>query len=71
MAEQEEIPMGTETNEAEEDRLESDGDAPPAEPLADEIVVDGRLSGLPPVYDADEDDPSAAEAAIQSSEQSS
>jgi segregation and condensation protein B len=71
MAEQEEIPMGTETNEAEEARLESDGDAPPAEPLADEIVVDGRLSGLPPVYDADEDDPSAAEAAIQSSEQSS
>jgi segregation and condensation protein B len=75
MAEQEEIPMSGETNEApespgeEEARLESDGDAPPAEPLADEIIVDGRLSGLPPVYDADDDDPSAAEAVIQSSEQ--
>jgi segregation and condensation protein B len=75
MAEQEEIPMSNEPNEApdspetEEARLESDGDAPVAGPLADEIIVDGRLSGLPPVYDDTADDPSAAEATIQSSEQ--
>jgi segregation and condensation protein B len=71
MAEQEEIPMGNEAPETTEARLESDGDAPPAQPLADEIIVDGRLSGLPPVYDDATDDPSAAEAAIQSSEQPS
>jgi segregation and condensation protein B len=74
MAEQEDIPMSgeasntSETPETEEARLESDGDAPPPEPLADEIIVDGRLSGLPPVYDDAADDPSAAEGAIQSSE---
>ena len=54
--------------EAEEARLESDGDAPTPEPLADEAIVDGRLSGLPPAYDDAADDPSAEEAEIQSGE---
>ncbi len=53
---------------AEEDRLESDGDATPPEPIADEEIVDGRLSGLPPVYDDGADDPSAREAGIQESD---
>ena len=72
MAEQEEIPMGSESEELrrageetpiqETDRLESDGEQQPPEPLADEVIVDGRLSGLPPVYDDGADDPSAREA---------
>jgi hypothetical protein len=33
--------------------------------VADEVIVDGRLSGLPPRYDDEEDDPSAQEAEIQ------
>jgi len=71
MAEQEEIPMGDElpeSPEALEAERESDGEAQPPEPLADETIVDGRLSGLPPVYDDAVEDPSAAEAEIQSSE---
>jgi segregation and condensation protein B len=73
MAEQEEIPMGNETrvgreaSGSEEERLESDGDAALPEPVADEVIVDGRLSGLPPRYDDEEDDPSAQEAEIQES----
>ena len=73
MAEQEEIPMGNETrvgreaSGSEEERLESDLEAVPPEPLADEVIVDGRLSGLPPRYDDEEDDPSAQEAEIQES----
>jgi segregation and condensation protein B len=51
-----------------EERLESEGEASAAEPVADELIVDGRLSGLPPVYDDATDDPSAAEAEIQSDE---
>jgi hypothetical protein len=35
--------------------------------VADEVIVDGRLSGLPPRYDDEEDDPSAQEAEIQES----
>ena len=67
MAEQEEIPMESEQPESpksEEDRLESDQEAPEPEPVADEVIVDGRLSGLPPRDDA-EDDPSEEEAEIQ------
>jgi segregation and condensation protein B len=71
MAEQEEIPMESEDQESpktEEERLESDQEAPAPEPIADEAIVDGRLSGLPPRYDDAEDDPSAAEAEIQRGE---
>jgi segregation and condensation protein B len=65
MAEQEEIAMESESPETTEERLESDGDVQPLEPVADEVIVDGRLSGLPPAYDDAEDDPSAEEAEIQ------
>ena len=41
----------------------SDQEAKAPEPVADEVIVDGRLSGLPPRYD--DDDPSSAEAEIQ------
>ena len=71
--EQEEIPMEDETPESpksDEERLESDGEAPEQEPIADEVIVDGRLSGLPPRYDDAEDDPSAEEAEIQRGEDS-
>ena len=63
MAEQEEMEM--ETPRMTEERLESDGEAQPQEPVADEVMVDGRISALPPRYD--EADPSAAEAEIQES----
>jgi segregation and condensation protein B len=69
LAEQEEIPMEHESAESPkevEERLESDGEAAEPEPVADEVIVDGRLSGLPPKYDDAEDDPSAVEAEIQS-----
>ena len=66
-AEQEEMPMSG-ASENEQDRLESDGEARAPEPVADEMIVDGRLSGLPPKYDDATDDPSAAEAEIQSGE---
>jgi segregation and condensation protein B len=73
LADQEEIPMESERPESSEsqsdvERLESDGEAQPPEPLADEVIVDGRLSGLPPVYDDGADDPSAREAGIQESD---
>jgi segregation and condensation protein B len=42
------------------------GEAPV--PVADEAIVDGRISGPPPNYDDASDDPSAEEAAIQSGE---
>jgi segregation and condensation protein B len=61
MAEQEEIPMESDVPESPktvEERLESDQEAPAPEPIADEAIVDGRLSGLPPRYDDAEDDPS-------------
>jgi segregation and condensation protein B len=71
MAEQEEIAMEDEVREtpvASEERLESDGEAEPTEPVAEEVLVDGRISGLPPRYDDAADDPSAREAEIQESE---
>ena len=64
LAEQEEIPMehnAPETPdeiEREKDQSEpqADGDSTtyPGENVADEIIVDGRLSGLPPNYDTDQ-----------------
>ena len=69
LAEQEEIPMEHEELESPretEERLESDGEVQAPEPVADETIVDGRESGLPPQYD-DADDPSAVEAEIQDS----
>jgi segregation and condensation protein B len=63
MAEQEEIPMGDESGLREEsDRRASDGEEQTSDLVADEVIVDGRISGLPPVYDEDADDPSAREA---------
>jgi segregation and condensation protein B len=55
-----------ESTESTEERLESDQEAAAPEPVADEVIVDGREAGLPPRYDA-ADDPSAVEAEIQSS----
>ena len=75
--EQEEMTMENETTappkepespKSAEERLESEGEESAPEPVADELIVDGRLSGLPPVYDDATDDPSAAEAEIQSGE---
>ena len=69
MAEQEEMAMEHETPETPEspkeieERLESDQEAQSPEPIADEVMVDGRISALPPRYE--EDDPSAEEAEIQ------
>jgi len=65
MAEQEEMAMESEGPETTEERLESDGEAQAPEPVSDEVIVDGRLAGLPPRYDDAEDDPSAEEAEIQ------
>jgi segregation and condensation protein B len=77
MAEQEEIPMETgpdeapqtedEKPQAEEDRLESDGVEESPASVADELIVDGRESGLPPASN-EADNPSAEEAAIQESD---
>jgi len=50
-----------------EERLEREGEESAPEPVADELIVDGRLSGLPPDYDDASDDPSATEAEIQES----
>jgi segregation and condensation protein B len=69
MAEQEEMAMEHETPESPkeiEERLESDQEAQSPEPVADEAIVDGRISGLAPRFDEAEDDPSAVEAEIQS-----
>jgi segregation and condensation protein B len=80
LAEQEEMTMENETLETAqqpetpeqpattEERLESEGEERAPEPVADELIVDGRLSGLPPAYDDAADDPSAAEAEIQNGE---
>jgi segregation and condensation protein B len=57
MAEQEEIPMGEES-----DRRASDGEEEAPEPVADEVIVDGRISGFQPAEDEAADDPSAREA---------
>jgi segregation and condensation protein B len=83
LAEQEEIPMehhapeSPDEVEQEKDQTEpqADGDGSnaeegPAETVADEAIVDGRLSGLPPNYDTDQvvdgADSPALDAEIQS-----
>jgi segregation and condensation protein B len=77
LAEQEEIPMEhhapetPEEVEREKDQIEpqADGDNGTGETVADEVVVDGRLSGLPPNYDTDQsvegEDSPALDAEIQ------
>jgi len=69
LAEQEEMAMG-EPPESAEDRLESEGEASAPKPVADEVIVDGHLSALQPKYDDTTEDPSAAEAEVQSDEAS-
>jgi segregation and condensation protein B len=63
LAEQEEIPMehnapeSSEEVEQEKDQTEpqADGDSSsPAETVAEEAIVDGRISGVPPNYDTDQ-----------------
>jgi segregation and condensation protein B len=81
LAEQEEIPMehhapeGPDEVEREKDQTEpqADGDSSSVgETVADEAIVDGRLSGLPPNYDTDQavdgdvEDSPALDAEIQS-----
>jgi segregation and condensation protein B len=79
LAEQEEIPMEhhapetSEEVEREKDQTEpqADGDSSePGETVADEAIVDGRISGLPPNYDTDQvvdgEDSPALDAEIQS-----
>ncbi len=80
LAEQEEIPMEHHApeNAAELERErdqtapQADGDSSPAETVAEEAVVDGRLSGLQPDYDdvgPDRGDSPALDAEIQRDEQ--
>jgi segregation and condensation protein B len=81
LAEQEEIPMehsAPETSdevEREKDQTEPQADGDSRETVADEAIVDGRISGLPPNYDADQaaegEDSSALDAEIQSGERES
>src|SRR5882757_498264 len=79
LADQEEIPMEhhapetPEEVEREKDQTEpqADGDSgETGETVADEVIVDGRLSGLPPNYDTDQlvegEDSPALDAEIQS-----
>jgi segregation and condensation protein B len=79
LAEQEEIPMehhapeGPDDVEREKDQTEpqADGDGTSVgETVADEAIVDGRISGLPPNYDTDQavdgEDSPALDAEIQS-----
>jgi segregation and condensation protein B len=79
LAEQEEIPMehhapeSSEDVEREKDQIEpqADGDSTSiGETVADEVIVDGRISGLPPNYDTDQvvdgEDSPALDAEIQS-----
>jgi segregation and condensation protein B len=71
LAEQEEMVMEhemPEQPETTEERSESEGEASAPEPLADQVIVDGRISGLPPAYNDAAQDPSAAEAEIQEAE---
>jgi segregation and condensation protein B len=87
LAEQEEIPMehhapenadevererGQTEPQADGDSSEFDASAGPGETVADEAIVDGRLSGLPPNYDTDQPvdgaDSSELDAEIQSDE---
>ncbi len=79
LAEQEEIPMehhapeSPDDLEREKDQIEpqADGDSTSiGETVADEVIVDGRVSGLPPNYDTDQvvdgEDSPALDAEIQS-----
>jgi segregation and condensation protein B len=85
LAEQEEIPMEHHAPESpaeveqEKDQTEpqadgdsSDVDSSPGETVADEAIVDGRVSGLPPNYETDQNvdgaDSPALDAEIQSDE---
>jgi len=56
LAEQEEIPMEHHAAEGGEEAVAA-RDAGPEESVADEVIVDGRISGLPPRYD--EENPEA------------
>jgi len=62
---QEEIPMANDGGFSEEDNGKRAEDEP-AQDVAEEAIVDGRISGLDPEYD--EDNPSAIEAEIQANE---
>jgi segregation and condensation protein B len=76
LAEQEEIPMEhhapetPEEVEREKDQTEPQADGYTGETIADEAIVDGRISGLPPNYDTDQlvegEDSPALDAEIQS-----
>lgn len=63
LAEQEEIPMehaapeSAEDLEQEREAVEPQADGDSGETVADEVIVDGRISGLPPRYDRAEDAP--------------
>jgi segregation and condensation protein B len=63
LAEQEEIPMEHAAPESpdelqqERDAVEPQADGDSGESIADEVIVDGRISGLPPQYDRAEDAP--------------
>ncbi|HXC95964.1 MAG TPA: SMC-Scp complex subunit ScpB [Edaphobacter sp.] len=82
LADQEEIPMehhapeGPNDIEREKDQIvpQADGDSGESrETAADEVIVDGRLSGLPPNYDTDENveggDSPALDAEVQGDQQ--
>jgi segregation and condensation protein B len=76
LAEQEEIPMEhhapetPEEVEREKDQTEPQADGDTGETVAEEDIVDGRISGLPPNYDTDQlvegEDSPALDAEIQS-----
>lgn len=75
LAEQEEIPMEHHADGSAEEPVEARGeDAGPEETVADEVIVDGRISGLPPRYDAENPEAEVADseeldAEIQGEEQ--
>jgi segregation and condensation protein B len=62
LADQEEIPMAHDAPETpgeverEKDQTEPQADGDSGETVADTVIVDGRLSGLPPNYDTDQVD---------------
>jgi len=78
LADQEEIPMEHHAPETPEEvergkdqtEPQADGDGDTGETVADEAIVDGRISGLPPNYDTDQlvegEDSPALDAEIQS-----
>jgi hypothetical protein len=50
-------------------RADRDNDSAAVEHTVDDILIDGRMTGIPPNYAKDDaEDPSAQEAAIQSDE---